>query len=131
MLHFRRLFTAASIGLLWLGTESFTILGQTSSNPQPPVSLTQAEKDAGWWLLFDGRNPGQWRGFGQPDFPTNRWNVENGCLHLKPHVGGGDLLPCVMICSRSNPPAGRSLAPAAQANSSEGHSRRRISIGLG
>jgi hypothetical protein len=92
MLHFRRLFTAASIGLLWLAVGAFSMLGQTGSDPQLPVCMTPSEKDAGWRLLFDGRNPDQWRGFGQPTFPTNKWNVENGCIHLMPHIGGGDLV---------------------------------------
>jgi Domain of Unknown Function (DUF1080) len=29
---------------------------------------------------------------GQLAFPTNTWNVENGCLHVMPHAGGGDLV---------------------------------------
>ena len=91
MLRLYRMLTLASVALLWDGAGSPAVWGQASADPQPP--LTQSEKDAGWRLLFDGRNPDQWRGFGQSSFPTNRWNVEDGCLHLMPHVrGGGDLV---------------------------------------
>ena len=78
------------MALLWLAADSVAVRGQVSGDPQR--SLTQAEKEAGWRLLFDGRNSDKWRGFGQPAFPTNEWNVENGCLHLMPHVGGRDLV---------------------------------------
>jgi Domain of Unknown Function (DUF1080) len=90
MLHSRRLLTAAIMALVWLGAETLVLGGQATGDPQP--FLTQSEKEAGWRLLFDGRNPDQWRGFGQPDFPAKKWNVENGCLHLMPHASGGDLV---------------------------------------
>jgi hypothetical protein len=88
----KRVLTVARLTLLWVGAELLTARADGTSDSPPPVSLTQAETDAGWRLLFDGQNPGQWRGFGQPSFPTNRWNVASGCLHLTPHVGAGDLV---------------------------------------
>jgi hypothetical protein len=80
------------MALTCFGAESLVLAEQANGDPHPAIPLTQPEKDTGWRLLFDGRNPNQWRGFGQPGFPVNRWNVENGCLHLMPHVGGGDLV---------------------------------------
>ena len=32
-------------------------------------------------LLFDGKTTAGWRGLGIKDFPNNRWEVRDGCLH--------------------------------------------------
>jgi hypothetical protein len=42
--------------------------------------LTEAEKAAGWRLLFDGSTTKGWRGFQRTDVPTNGWVVADGCL---------------------------------------------------
>jgi hypothetical protein len=42
-------------------------------------ALTEAEKEAGWILLFDGNQPGKWRGYNKEYFP-NGWVVEDGML---------------------------------------------------
>src|SRR5258708_34781 len=91
-MHAHRILTAVTAALIWLGAEAPVIAGEASGDLQNPLSLTQSEKDAGWRMLFDGRNPDQWRGFGQPTFPARIWNVENSCLHVMGHVGGGDLV---------------------------------------
>lgn len=44
-------------------------------------SLTDAEKQAGWKLLFDGVTTDGWRGLGMDGFPTDAWEVRSGCLH--------------------------------------------------
>src|SRR5262245_14582570 len=44
-------------------------------------SLTDAEKQAGWKLLFDGVSTTGWRGLGMDEFPTDCWEVRDGCLH--------------------------------------------------
>jgi hypothetical protein len=92
MLSFHRLLSVASVSLLWLGPESLCPAARAAGDPSPVLSLTQSEKDAGWRLLFDGVHPDQWRGFGQTNFPAGKWNVEDGCLHLMPRVGGVDLV---------------------------------------
>ncbi len=62
---------------------------------QPPVekplnTLTPEEKANGWTLLFDGKFPNRWVGYGQENFPKQGWNVEDGCLV---RVGsGGDIM---------------------------------------
>lgn len=54
-----------------------------------PNSLSAAELDAGWMLLFDGESTTGWRGFGQAEMPDG-WRVEDGCLAC---VGsGGDIV---------------------------------------
>ena len=55
-----------------------------------PNTLTDAEKSAGWKLLFDGTSTAGWRGSGGKPFPAAGWTVEEGTLrHLK---GGGDIV---------------------------------------
>lgn len=44
-----------------------------------PNTLSDAERAAGWELLFDGRTTAGWRGYRRPDVPSG-WVVEDGCL---------------------------------------------------
>jgi hypothetical protein len=45
----------------------------------PPNTLTAAEKEAGWKLLFDGRSLAGWRGY-QRDKPPPGWQASDGML---------------------------------------------------
>ena len=56
---------------------SFLVAADSAKLP----SLTDAEKAQGWVLLFDGSTTTGWRGLGMDSFPSNRWRVEDGCLH--------------------------------------------------
>ncbi len=42
--------------------------------------LTQAEKDQGWELLFDGKSLSKWRGLGRETVQTDLWKVEDGII---------------------------------------------------
>ena len=44
-----------------------------------PNTLTEAEKAAGWKLLFDGKTTNGWRNYQKPDIAPG-WKVENGEL---------------------------------------------------
>lgn len=57
-----------------------------------PNTLTDAERTAGWRLLFDGKTTGGWRGFRSTTFPSKGWAVEEGCLRHLPQGGGGDII---------------------------------------
>jgi hypothetical protein len=65
---------------------------EVSPEPDVPVqhnTLTAAEREAGWRLLFDGRTLEGWRGFRQEGLPGG-WAVEDGTLA---RVGeGGDII---------------------------------------
>ena len=43
-------------------------------------TLTPAETDAGWILLFDGVSTDGWRGYLSESFPERGWAVEDGNL---------------------------------------------------
>lgn len=48
-------------------------------------TLTETEIAEGWILLFDGVNPGNWRGYNKDYFP-NGWVIEDGTLRI---IGSG------------------------------------------
>jgi hypothetical protein len=54
-----------------------------------PNQLTPEQHEQGWRLLFDGKTTAGWRGFKKTDFPSQRWEVQDGSLHLRP-TGTGD-----------------------------------------
>lgn len=54
--------------------------------------LTDAERQGGWRLLFDGRTTEGWRGFKKDAFPSEGWVVEDGCLLHKLKARGGDII---------------------------------------
>lgn len=68
------------------------------SQSQPPPSsttattqnvLTDAEKSAGWRLLFDGRTTAGWRNYGKPTI-SGGWTVQDGSLTRT--GAGGDII---------------------------------------
>ncbi|MEX0929858.1 MAG: DUF1080 domain-containing protein [Balneolales bacterium] len=50
-------------------------------------TLTPAEQEEGWILLFNGENTEGWRGYNQPDFPESGWIAEEGTLRYGPDLG--------------------------------------------
>lgn len=59
----------------------------------PDNTLTEAEKEEGWMLLFDGENTDGWRAFNGTSFPDG-WVVEDGALKALGKGGdiGGDIV---------------------------------------
>jgi hypothetical protein len=58
---------------------------------QAANQLSDAEKAAGWKLLFDGQTTQGWRSFKKASFPEKGWVVEDGWLHCL-GKGGGDII---------------------------------------
>jgi inosose dehydratase len=59
----------------------------TSAADPAPNQLTEAEKRAGWMLLFDGSTLNGWRGYKRPDAAGTRWTVAEGMLTIAPNDG--------------------------------------------
>lgn len=79
----RRSTSAAVLALLLLARIS--IAADTAPN-----TLTDAEKAAGWKLLFDGKTTNGWRNYQKPDIAPG-WKVENGEL-VRGSEKGGDII---------------------------------------
>jgi hypothetical protein len=80
-----RLHPAATLCLLLAACSS----ASTNSSPN---TLTPAQRDAGWRLLFDGRTTDGWRGFKTEAVP-GVWAVVDGALtRVAGATGGGDIM---------------------------------------
>src|SRR5467141_3073227 len=53
-------------------------------------TLTDAEKAAGWKLLFDGKTTNGWRNYKKPDIAPG-WKVEEGAL-VRGKEAAGDII---------------------------------------
>jgi hypothetical protein len=58
------------------------VLIAAPDNGSAPNTLTDAEKKAGWILLFDGHSLDGWRAYKKPDATDSRWEVVDGALTL-------------------------------------------------
>lgn len=76
-----------TLSLLVCLTSSLVALSEESHN-----TLTEAEKKAGWRLLFDGKKIEGWRKYASDTFPEEGWVVENGTLHKQTGVRPGDIM---------------------------------------
>ena len=52
----------------------------TKQNNEKHNQLTQAEKDQGWELLFDGKTFDGWRGLGREHVQRDHWKIEEGTI---------------------------------------------------
>ena len=76
------------IGRLAATAIALAVLAYPAS-AQEMNTLSHAEREAGWQLLFDGESLAGWRGYNRPDM-SGGWAVEDGLLT---RVGpGGDLI---------------------------------------
>jgi hypothetical protein len=55
----------------------------------PPNTLTDAEKQQGWKLLWDGRTTKGWHSAKGPGFPKEGWEIRDGVLSVV-ETGGGE-----------------------------------------
>lgn len=74
-----KLLPAVAVGLMAAGARA-----------AEPNTLTEAEKAAGWKLLFDGKTADQWRNYNK-DTLSDKWVVKDGAITLA-GKGGGDII---------------------------------------
>jgi hypothetical protein len=53
-----------------------------------PNTISPAEAEGGWTLLWDGKTTNGWRGAKRSDFPPDGWQVDNGMLKVLQGSGG-------------------------------------------
>jgi hypothetical protein len=83
-----------SSNLLSLATAALLALtagGQPASAADAPNTLTDAEKAAGWQLLFDGATLNGWHNFHQSTIGPG-WQVKNGILICADPRSAGDIV---------------------------------------
>ena len=68
------------------------LLTMSAFAAQPINTLTDAEKAAGWKLLFDGRSLQGWRLYKKEAAPESGWKVEDGLLKKLAKQRGGDIV---------------------------------------
>lgn len=78
---------------IWIFSGAWSVVfGASDPNP-----LTEAEKQAGWKLLFDGKSFDGWRCYRSQNIFSN-WIVSDACLHhLAKDKGGHDLITDAMF----------------------------------
>ena len=59
---------------------------------QPFNTLSDAEKAAGWRLLWDGKTLNGWRSFKKPGPPATGWEIKDGMLVCAKAGKGGDII---------------------------------------
>jgi hypothetical protein len=81
------LITLIGLGLVLyscqLSEEETDQLEQQTQKDVPENTLTEAEREDSWKLLFDGENPRKhWRGYCDEAFPDSGWTVEDNTLKV-------------------------------------------------
>lgn len=62
------------------------------ASAEPPNQLTDAERAAGWRLLFDGESFAGWRNWGEPAGAVEGWVIEDGALRMTRDVSFAGLV---------------------------------------
>jgi type 1 glutamine amidotransferase len=100
-------------GAEWAATGAVT-LGTELEDVRPHNTLSDAEREDGWTLLFDGKGTEQFRGFKQEGFPADGWAVDDGAIVHVAGKGGGDIITreqygdCEFTCEWKVAPKGNS-----------------------
>jgi hypothetical protein len=74
--------------------ETAVVENETMAAMDDVNTLTDAEEEEGWELLFDGESTDGWRAYGSDDLPDN-WEIEDGVLKVTVAAEGeskGDII---------------------------------------
>jgi hypothetical protein len=93
MITTMRLFLISCVALVGSNCGRADIGGQEAEHN----TLSAAEVEAGWQLLFDGETTSGWRGYNQESLPERGWEVLEGDLVILPRAAdaeawGGDIV---------------------------------------
>ena len=80
---------------LWVHEGWYTLNALPAAAPvsgPPPNTLTEAERAAGWRLLFDGKTFAGWKNYGASSDEVEGWRVANGALEFTRHVSFAGLV---------------------------------------
>ncbi|MFQ5504569.1 MAG: DUF1080 domain-containing protein [Planctomycetota bacterium] len=103
LLHLRlaRTLRSSAHRALW-STEAWYTLNRIPEEPSgrhympPPAvyrnTLSEADRAAGWKLLFDGSSLAGWRAFRKKELPKAGWEIRDECLSHVARKGGGDIV---------------------------------------
>lgn len=70
-------------GILITGCQSSEEDQSQSEEDIAVNTLTEAEEEEGWQLLFDGEDPSEhWRGYCSEEFPESGWTVEDNAIKV-------------------------------------------------
>ena len=64
----------------WVSLAILLCAFPATSGAQVPNQLSDAERAAGWRLLFDGTSLAGWRGLGYDSVPSGHWRVVEGAI---------------------------------------------------
>lgn len=103
--RFGRVTLVLTVYTLMVAMKSFAADTIKAGQEQPPVgksfaeqnTLTGAEAEAGWRLLWDGKTTDGWRSAKGEGFPAHGWVMQDGVLSVHANsgeesTGGGDIL---------------------------------------
>ena len=72
--------TAVGLAVLLLPVACTSNQGADTEAEDSLNTLTQAEQEAGWTLLFDGESFDGWTGLGRDTIPKGHWTIEDGAI---------------------------------------------------
>lgn len=73
-------------GGLFVACQSGTERAEQAAETMAHNTLTEAEQEEGYTLLFDGQTSNGWRGYNQSSFPEGGWTIEDGTIRC---IGSG------------------------------------------
>jgi len=76
----------------WPSSEETAGGGSAATGPDSINTLTEAERQAGWHLLFDGDSFKGWRGYARDTVPAG-WRIDEGALHFTGEASSEDDTP--------------------------------------
>lgn len=69
------------------------VFGGKAIHAQAPNNLTEAEKSAGWMLMFDGKSLAGWHSYRKTNIATGGWAVNDSAIYRRDPGAGSILAP--------------------------------------